>query len=71
MKGNSIGNTTVQRVKFERNRNTTSEEWNLKSKFQYLRGWVQISRVVGGISYKHHDPLFWFFYCKKGCYLEI
>ena len=33
-----IGNTTVQRVKFERNRlNTTSEEWNLKSKFHVAK----------------------------------
>ena len=59
----SIGNTTVQRVKFERNRiNTTSEEWNLKSKFHEAEGRVkfgfQISLFTSGIyevEFKFHE----------------
>ena len=58
-----IGNTTVQRVKFERNRlNTTSEEWNLKSKFHEAEGRVkfgfQISLFTSGIyevEFKFHE----------------
>ena len=61
----SIGNTTVQRVKFERNRiNTTSEEWNLKSKFHEAEGRVkfgfQISLFTSGIyevEFKFHELL--------------